>query len=294
MSIRRTRSKNALLIKKYIDIIVGSFLMALAVNFIYEPLGLVTGGLAGLAIVIKEMSRTIVEGGLPIWIFTVVFNIPLFVVAIKLLGLKTMLNVSIGTAVYILALMIIPIYDFQFEDMLLASVVGGALTGIGLGMVFSASSSTGGTDLLATLVQLNKRHLSVPFILTIIDGAVIAIGALVFGIGNALYAIIAVFITAKVSDGILEGLKFAKMAYIISDEYDKIAQAIMTSLDRGVTGLSSTGMYSSKERKMLFCVVSKKEIVKITEIAKKIDPNSFVIVNDVREVMGEGFIEYRQ
>lgn len=294
MSIRRTRSKNALLIKKYIDIIVGSFLMALAVNFIYEPLGLVTGGLAGLAIVIKEMSRTIVEGGLPIWIFTVVFNIPLFVVAIKLLGLKTMLNVSIGTAVYILALMIIPIYDFRFEDMLLASVVGGALTGIGLGMVFSASSSTGGTDLLATLVQLNKRHLSVPFILTIIDGAVIAIGALVFGIGNALYAIIAVFITAKVSDGILEGLKFAKMAYIISDEYDKIAQAIMTSLDRGVTGLSSTGMYSSKERKMLFCVVSKKEIVKITEIAKKIDPNSFVIVNDVREVMGEGFIEYRQ
>ena len=147
--------------------------------------------------------------------------------------------------------------------------------------------------MLASLVRGIKAP-SVPAILTIIDGLIIGIGALVFGIGNALYAIIAVFITAKVSDGILEGLKFAKMAYIISDEYDQIAQAIMTSLDRGVTGLSSTGMYSNKERKMLFCVVSKKEIVKITEIAKKIDPNSFVIVNDVREVMGEGFIEYSQ
>ena len=92
----------------------------------------------------------------------------------------------------------------------------------------------------------------------------------------------------------MEGLKFAKMAYIISDEYEEIAKEIMTSLDRGVTGLNSTGMYSNKERKMLVCVVSKKEIVRITEIAKKIDPNSFVIVNDVREVMGEGFREYRQ
>ena len=176
--------------------------------------------------------------------------------------------------------------------MLLSSVVGGLYQSrFRNGLV---SASTGGTDLHATLIHRYKRHISVPFILTFIDGAIILIGALVFGIGNALYAIIAVFISAKVSDGILEGLKFAKMAYIISDEYDKIAKEIMTTLDRGVTGLSSTGMYSNIDRKMLFCVVSKKEIVKITEIAKKIDPKSFVIVNDVREVMGEGFIEYRQ
>lgn len=294
MSNRKTRNNKNELIRKYVTITMGSTLMALAINVIFEPLGLVTGGLSGLAIVVKELTEYIFEGGLPIWLFTVIVNIPLFVIAIKLLGLNTMLNVFVGTTTFIIALMIIPIYDFEFNDMLLSSVVGGAITGVGLGMVFSVSASTGGTDLLATLVQRVKRHLSVPFILTFIDGAIILLGALVFGIGNALYAIIAVFITAKVSDGILEGLKFAKMAYIISDEYDKIAEAIMTSLDRGVTGLSSTGMYSNKERKMLFCVVSKKEIVKITEIAKKIDPNSFVIVNDVREVMGEGFIEYRQ
>jgi uncharacterized membrane-anchored protein YitT (DUF2179 family) len=159
-------------------------------------------------------------------------------------------------------------------------------------LVFSAYASTGGTDLLASIIHKYRRHISVPFILTFIDGAIVVLGALVFGLGNALYAIIAIYITTKVSDGLLEGLKFAKMAFIISDDYDRIAQEIMTTLDRGVTGLSSTGMYSNKDRKMLFCVVSKKEIVKITEIAKRIDKNSFVIVNDVREVMGEGFIEY--
>lgn len=294
MDSRRVRSKRIKFIRKYMTIIIGSLLMAAAINLIYEPLGLVTGGIAGLAIVVKEMTSLIWEGGLPIWLFTVLVNIPLFIVAIKILGLRTMIDVLIGTVSLVIALIAIPINDFKFDDILLSSMVGGTLTGVGMGMVLSVYASTGGTDLLATLIHRYKRHISVPFILTFIDGAIIIIGALVFGIGKALYAIIAVFITAKVSDGILEGLKFAKMAYIISDEYNKIAEEIMTTLDRGVTGLSSTGMYSSKERKMLFCVVSKNEIIKITEIAKKIDPNSFVIVNDVREVMGEGFIEYRQ
>lgn len=275
-------------------IITGSILMALGVNLIYEPLGLVTGGLSGLAIVVKELTELFLDSGLPVWLFTVLTNIPLFLLSFKVLGLKTMFNVFLGTVAYILALLVIPIYDFHFDDLLLASVVGGAISGAGLGLVFSASGSTGGTDLVATLIQKFKPHMSVPAILTIIDGAIIVLGAMVFGLGNALYAIIAVFITAKVSDGILEGLKFAKMAYIISDEYEQIAQAIMTKLDRGVTGISSTGMYSSKERKMLFCVVSKKEIMRITEIAKQIDPKSFVIVTDAREVMGEGFIEYKQ
>lgn len=294
MSRKRIRSEKTEAFRKYVIIVVGSFLMALAINLIYEPLGLVTGGLSGLAIAVKEITGFIWEAGIPVWLFTTLVNIPLFIVAIKILGVKTMFNVFIGTISLIIALLVIPIYDFQFDDLLLSSVVGGAITGVGLGMALSVFASTGGTDLLATLIHRYKRHISIPFILTFIDGTIIVLGALVFGLGNALYAIIAVIITTKVSDGILEGLKFAKMAYIISDEYDRIAEEIMNTLDRGVTGLSSTGMYSNKERKMLFCVVSKNEIVKITEIAKRIDPKSFVIVNDVREVMGEGFIEYRQ
>ncbi|MBH1942569.1 YitT family protein [Mobilitalea sibirica] len=294
MSRKKITNKNILFLRRFLTIIIGAILMALSVNLVYEPMGLVTGGVSGLAIVIKKITEPIIEGGLPIWLFTVLCNVPLFFFTVKLKGKKFIISVFFGTITYILALMIIPIVDYRFEDALLASIIGGTIGGAGIGMVFSAFSSTGGTDLLATLVHDYKKHVSVPQILIVIDGVIIFIGALVFGLGNALYAIIAVFITAKVSDGILEGLKFAKMAYIISDEHTSIADAIMRSLDRGVTGISATGMYSNKDRKMLFCVVSKKEIVKIIEISKKIDPNCFVIVSDVREALGEGFIEYRQ
>jgi uncharacterized membrane-anchored protein YitT (DUF2179 family) len=290
----RKRSKGIYLLKKYTSIIIGAILMAAAVNLVFEPIGLVTGGVSGLGIVVKKLTDSLIKGGLPIWLFTVICNIPLFLAALKIKGFRFILSAALGTIIYILALYIIPVSDYIFDDILLASVIGGAISGAGMGMVFSAAASTGGTDLLASLIHKYKRHLSVPQILIVIDAVIIVAGALTFGIGKALYAIIAVFINAKVSDGLLEGLKFAKMAYIISDEYEKIAAAILTTLDRGVTGLNATGMYSNKERKMLFCVVSKKEIVQITEISKKIDPNSFVIVSDVREVMGEGFIEYKQ
>lgn len=268
--------------------------MALAVNLIFEPMGLVTGGVSGAAIVVKYLTKEIFNGGFPIWLFTVFCNVPLFLLSIKARGFKFLFTTLFGTAVFTLALAVVPIYDLKLGDYLLASIMGGAVSGVGIGLVFSVQASTGGTDLLATLLHFRNKHISVPQILIMIDGAVIIIGALVFGLGNALYAIIAVFITTKVSDSILEGLKFSKMAYIISEDYAEIARAIMHQMDRGVTGVNATGMYSNKDKKMLFCVVSNKEIVKIIEIAQKIDPRSFVIVSDVREVMGEGFIEYRQ
>lgn len=268
--------------------------MAFAVNLIYEPMGLVTGGVSGLGIVVKVLSTPLLKDGLPIWFFTVLCNIPLALVSIKMKGFKYILSVMFGTAVFIVALLIIPVSKTSFDDYLLGAICGGALTGVGIGMVFMVSGSTGGTDLLATLIHEKSKHISIPTILTVIDTTIVVIGALVFGLGNALYAIIAIFITAKVSDGLLEGLKFAKMAYIISEQHTAIAEEVMKTLDRGVTGVNATGMYSNKDKKMLFCVVSKKEIVKIIEISQRIDPKSFVIISDVREVMGEGFIEYRQ
>ena len=294
MTGQNIRNKYIRSLRKYVTIIIGAMLMALSVNLVFEPMGLVTGGISGMGIVVKKLTEGILDGGLPIWLFTVACNVPLFLGAIKLKGLRFLLLGLLGTTVYILTMMIFPINTNKFDDALLASICGGAISGVGMGMVFSAQASTGGTDLLAFLIHGYKKHISVPQILIFIDCLIIVIGAIVFGLGNALYAIIAIYINAKVSDGILEGLKFAKMAYIISDQYNTIADAILTSLDRGVTSLNATGMYSSKDRKMLFCVVSKKEIVKIIEISKKIDPASFIIISDVREVMGEGFIEYRQ
>lgn len=280
--------------RKYFIIILGAILMALAVNLVYEPMGMVTGGFSGLGIVVKKLTKNLMYGGIPVYLFNLVCNIPLFLVSLKMKGKKFVFSAMIGTISYILALRFIPVNHVEFDDALLAAIFGGVIGGTGVGLVLSASASTGGTDMLATLVHQYKQYITIPQILTYIDGFIILVGALTFGIGNALYAVIAVFITSKVSDGILEGLKFAKMAYIISDEYEEIARAILNTVDRGVTGLSARGMYSNNDRKMLFCVVSKKEIVKIIEITQRIDPKSFVIVSDVREVMGEGFIEYRQ
>jgi uncharacterized membrane-anchored protein YitT (DUF2179 family) len=289
-----TWNKKLLLIRKYIIILIGTVLMAVSVNLIFEPMGLVTGGVSGLAIVVKFLTKEWIPGGFPIWLFTIICNIPLFILAAWMRGFKFLVSAVFGTVAFILALMIIPVYDLKIDDYLLGAILGGAVGGVGIGMVFSVQASTGGTDLLANVIHATKRHISIPQILNFVDGFVILAGAIVFGLGNALYAIIAVFITSKVSDGILEGLKFAKMAYIISDQYKEIADAIMYQLGRGVTGVGATGMYSDKDKKMLFCVVSKKEIVKIIELAQKIDSKSFVIISDVREVMGEGFIEYRQ
>ncbi|MBP1753957.1 MAG: hypothetical protein H6Q59_355 [Firmicutes bacterium] len=294
MSTRKINNKNILIMRKYFIILIGSFLMALGVNLVYEPMGLVTGGVSGLAIIVKYLTRGIVDGGVPVWFFNLMCNIPLFLLSIKAKGFRFLLTSLFGMLAFSLSLMVIPVYDLGLQDYLLASILGGAVSGVGIGLVFSVQASTGGTDLMATLLHFRSKHITVPQMLIVIDGTVIFLGALVFGLGNALYAIIAVFITTKISDSILEGLKFAKMAYIISEDYAEIAHAIMHHMDRGVTGINATGMYSNRDKKMLFCVVSKKEIVKIVEIAQKIDPKSFVIVSDVREVMGEGFIEYRQ
>lgn len=291
---RKILNKKILIARKYFTIFFGAVLMALSVNLIYEPMQLVTGGVSGLAIAVKAWTGNIIRGGIPVWLFTIICNIPLFLIAQKIRGLKFLISAAFGTTVYVFTMMIIPVIDLGLKDYLLASILGAALGGAGIGLVFSVQSSTGGTDLVAYILQYKNKHMSIPQLLIFVDGAIIIIGAFTYGLGNALYALIAVFISAKVSDSILEGLKFAKMAYIISDRYHEIAEAILKQLDRGVTGINATGMYSNKDKKMLFCVVSKKEMVKIIEIAQKIDSKSFVIISDVREVMGEGFIEYRQ
>lgn len=278
----------------YVFVIIGTVLMAVSIRLVYEPMGMVTGGVTGLAIVIKELTSFIIKGGVPLWVTNIILNIPLIILAVYILGKKLLMNTLFATICLSVALAVVPSFNLLPEDYLLASVFGGALGGVGMGMIFVASASTGGTDLMAMLIHRFKPYYSIPRILIVIDGIIVMAGALVFGISKSLYAIIAVYITTKVSDGILEGLKFAKMAYVISDYYDDIAKVIMEKLDRGVTGVYAKGMYSNKDKKMLFCVVSKKEIVELTELVSEIDPKAFIIVSDVREVMGEGFIEYKQ
>ena len=175
--------------------------------------------------------------------------------------------------------------------MFLSAVFGGIVSGVGTGLVFLYQATTGGTDMLAALMQLKLRHYSIAQIMQFLDGAVVVAGASLFGIRHAFYAILAIYAVCKVSDGILDGMKFAKQAVVISDRSEEIAGQVMDRLERGVTAVDATGMYSGRTRKMLFCVVSRKELVILRDIVKRIDPRAFVIVDDVREVFGEGFIE---
>ncbi len=271
---------------QYLLIITGAFIMGFAVKNMYDPVGLVTGGVSGIAIIIKDRA------GIPLWLTNTVLNIPLFLAAWKLEGFSFIKRTAVATGALSLSLYIIPELNILSEDILLASLFGGAVSGIGTGLVFLFGATTGGTDMLAALIRRGMRHYSISQIMQVLDGIIVMAGASLFGLNRALYACIAIFVVTKMSDGILEGMKFSKQAIIISDKSEEIAQAILNCLERGVTALDATGMYSGQKRGMLFCVVSRKEIIRLRELAWEIDPKAFVIMSDVREVLGEGFIEY--
>lgn len=275
----------------YLFIFMGTGIMALAIQCIFEPIGLVTGGFSGIAIIIRKMTAGIVEGGVPLWLTNLALNVPVFIAALIIKGRKFLGRTVIGTVLLSFWLYVIPQVDLTQGDYMLSAVFGGVITGIGIGFVLLAKATTGGTDMVSALIQKYVRHYSVVQILQVIDGMVVLAGLYVFGLKPALYAIVAIFITSKVSDALMEGMKYSKAAFIITDYYKEIADAIMTQLDRGLTGLDATGMYSGDKKTVLYCVVSKKEIVELKDIVAKIDPKAFVIVTDAREVFGEGFFE---
>lgn len=275
----------------YLFIFMGTGIMALAIQCIFEPIGLVTGGFSGIAIIIRKMTAGIVEGGVPLWLTNLALNVPVFIAALIIKGRKFLGRTVIGTVLLSFWLYVIPQVDLTQGDYMLSAVFGGVITGIGIGFVLLAKATTGGTDMVSALIQKYVRHYSVVQILQVIDGMVVLAGLYVFGLKPALYAIVAIFITSKVSDALMEGMKYSKAAFIITDYYKEIADAIMTQLDRGLTGLDAMGMYSGDKKTVLYCVVSKKEIVELKDIVAKIDPKAFVIVTDAREVFGEGFLE---
>ncbi|MBE5950882.1 MAG: YitT family protein [Lachnospiraceae bacterium] len=279
--------------KDIVFILLGTFIMTLGVNWVQDPMGLVCGGVTGFAIVIKYVTSFVIDGGVPLWLINILCNGPLFIAAFFMKGWKYIAKTLFATLSLSFFLAVIPVFQL-FEDYVLGVLFGAVTTGVGIGLVLSRMATTGGTDLLSALIHEKNRHFTIPQLLAVIDGLIVVLGAVVFGIENAMYAIVVVYIVAKISDGMLEGLKFAKMAHIISDKAEEIAEVILQDVDRGVTGIKVQGMYSKTEKKMLMCVVTKKEIVELMDIVHKIDPSAFVIVNDVREVMGEGFIEITQ
>lgn len=272
----------------YLFIMIGTAMLAVSISVFFDPLAMVTGGVTGLAIVIKDLTN----GVIPLWLSNLVINIPLFIIAILIKG-KSFGKRSLFATVFLSFCLFFTQHIQPITlDILLGSIFGGVLSGAGLGLVFSAYSTTGGTDLAASSIQHFMKHISVAKIMLVLDGIIVLLGFFIFGPEKTMYAIISIFISAKVIDAFLEGLHFSKAAFIISDQHERIAKGIMEEMERGVTGLTGVGKYTGDSKEVLLCVVSKREIVKVKEIAHACDHHAFVIVADVREVLGEGFIEY--
>lgn len=279
---------------KFQDILfitVGTALMAFAVASVFDPASLITGGFSGLAIIIRQLTEHIVPGGVPLSVTNLILNVPFLLLAMKLKGFRYLLRTGFATVMLSFWLYILPVIPLAEGDLLLSALYGGLIMGVGIGLVFVAQATTGGTDLIAALIQHFLRHYSTATIMWVLDTLIVVFGAYLFGIQMALYAIIAIYLTSRIADGLIDGLKFSKAAFIITEKPDELSRLLMSDLDRGVTGIDATGMYSGDAKKMLFCVVAKKEIVQLKELTKECDPKAFVIVTDVREVLGEGFIE---
>ena len=275
-------------VRDYILILVGASIMGFAIKNIYDPIGLVTGGASGVAIILKK------QFGVPLWLTNTAINIPLFAAAAKLKGWSFIKRTLLATVTLSVSLYVIPEMPFLMDDLFLTALFGGLITGAGAGIVFACQATTGGTDMLAAIIRRWLPHYTLAQILQVLDAAVVLVGAGIFGVTYALYALIAIYAVSKVSDGIIEGMKYSKVAYIISDKSEEIAAAILKELERGVTALDARGMYSGNRKDVLFCVVSRKEIAQLKELVVGHDAQAFVIVSDAREVLGEGFIKYRQ
>ncbi len=273
----------------FLMIFVGTGMAALGITAFYDPMSMVTGGFSGLAILIKALTSGLIEGGIPLWVTNLVLNIPVFILSYIFIGKKFVGKTLFGAGMLTIWLAILPSLDFTSGDYLLTAIFGPILTGAGIGITIRGGATTGGTDMVAALIQLKMKYRSVAEIMQVLDAAIVVAGILQFGLYQGMYALIAIFVTSRVSDLMVEGPKFSKSAYIISDHPDEVAKKLMEEVDRGVTGIRSVGMYTREEREMIYIVVSKNQIVKVKEVVNQVDPEAFIIVSDVHEVLGNGF-----
>ena len=276
---------------EYLCILAGTTIMAIATNIFYEPNSIVTGGISGLSIVIQYLSGKFFNYPIPLWATTIVLNIPLLILGARVNGRKFISRTIVSIILLSTMLYVTKGIETQGFDMTISSIYGGLLMGLGLGLVFRNGATTGGTDLTASIINAKNKHLPIANLMFCIDACVIASGFFTFGAKNAMYAIIAEFITSRIVDMMLEGFISSKSVFIISEKTDEIADKILNQMKRGVTSLLGQGMYNKAEKNVLFCVMTSKEVFSLKTMIKEIDPKAFVIVNDAHEVLGKGFRE---
>lgn len=262
--------------------IIGCFLMALSINQFLDPHNIAPGGVTGLAIVINNMTN------IPVWIMNLVFNVPLFLCAIKLLkkdALKTLWGIILLTF-FLKVVNINPVTN----DVLLSAIFGGIIMGVALGLIFRVNGSTGGTDLLALLINHFFPSMNPPKLTGIADACVVVLSGLVTQhIEIALYSAITLYISVKVSDMIVEGVHTSATFMIVSDKYEELGKVVTEVMNRSATVIDGKGFYTKETKHMLMVAVTKKEIVSFKRLIKEIDPACFIMVLSNHETLGEGF-----
>jgi len=271
----------------YSFIAFGSFILATAFVFFITPYKIIPGGVYGISIVLHYIFGT------PVGAMALCFDIPLTIVGMRILGprfgFKTVLGFSL-TAVFTDTLT----YIWGFEplvrgDALLSSIFGGFLCGLGLALIFKSKATSGGSDIVAAIIAKYTK-LPIGQLMILVDSVIVLFGLFVFRDWKIpLYSWIVIFITGKVIDGVLEGINYEKSLFIISDKYEEIRDKIIKDLNRGGTIIDGHGMFSMADRKIIFTVVSRRELIILEEFIQQIDPKAFLTVIDASEILGEGF-----
>ena len=262
-----------------IKIIFGTIILSIGVSLFLLPNQLSSGGFSGIATIIYYLFK------LPVGTTVLILNIPLFIIAFFKKGKGFFLNAVTGTIFLSLFLNIFENVKPLTTDRFLACIYGGILVGIGTAIVLKANSSTGGTDLLASIVRIYKPNLKTGSLIVIADVIIVTLNVIFFKeLEIGLYSAITIYIMGKILDIFFEGINFSKTMYIISDKYELIAKKIGLEIKRGSTLLFAQGMYKREDRNVLMCVASRGEVREIRKIVNSIDKNAFVIISNAREV----------
>jgi uncharacterized membrane-anchored protein YitT (DUF2179 family) len=267
-----------------VQIAVGCFAMAIAYNAFMLGHKIAPGGVSGIAAILYHISGQRILPGVAM----LVINIPLFLIALRQLGGLFGVKTLLATVLYSVFVDAFQVANMT-EDPILASVYGGVIMGAGLGLILRTSATSGGTDLIAKLIHEKIPAIGISWVLFAIDSVVVIAAGIVFGATAMLYALITLFFCSKAIDIVLEGFNLSKCFLIISDHSQAIAEGVFEQLDRGATLLHGRGAYSKQDKDVLLCVVPRIQVMRLKQIIRERDERAFVLLADVREVIGEGF-----
>ncbi len=272
------------ILREYLQIAVGAFLVAFGVEGFLVPSMISTGGVSGLGTVLYYSF------GVPMAVTVFLANLILFFFGFRVLRRSAIYRTVFGILLLSAFLAMLE-GRFSFgEDMLLSAIFGGVLVGAGVGLTVLKDASTGGSDFLAMMLQRSAPHISVAGFMLVIDAAVIALSGIVFrDYTVTLYSAIALYISTRVADFLLVRGEYAKSVLVVSEHAQKIADVIMRDMARGVTGLYSRGLYEGKDGLTLMCILRSREIPRLLSIVKQIDGRAFTVISEVRQVVGTGF-----